>query len=240
MGRELDDATVLSLHRQYAHGKAIATIAKNLGICRRTVRRYLRGESKPHPRIARRIAGIHGYRKLDPVRPPNVPDGFITLREASLIIPYEPSPEHIAKHTRPNARPRLRTKIITTRIDERNGAPGEMLFTRTEWVRSWNAARIGPHPSGIAINLSAAIDVIDPNPSEPQFRRAIESQPGKSIKIGCRRCIMLDQLGEIVEELWEGERELSFPPGFLEAVRSRAKSTGTRLYVITRDTFSAF
>lgn len=235
MGRELDDATILSIHRQFAHGKAIFAIAKELGVCHKTVRRYLRGDSKPHPRIARRIAGIHGYRQFDPPRPPDTPDGFITLREASRIVPYEPSPENLAKHTRPDAHPRLRAKII----DTGKGACGRVLVTRTEWVKSWNAERIGPHPRGIAINMTAATEVIDPNPDEQRFREMVIGIPGASIKIGGRRCIMLENLESLVDSLWDGQRELSFPPGFLDAVRARAEASGTRLFVITRETFTA-
>lgn len=240
MGRELDDATILSIHRQYAEGRTPSQIASCLGVYHKTVRRYLRGDSKPHPRIARRIASIHGYKDFDPPRPNDVPDGFITLREASRIIPGEPCPEHIAKHTRPNAKPKLRTVVV--QMGDR-GAVGRTLVTRTDWVRAWNAARIGPHPRGIAIDASAAIEVIDPTPSTEWFWKKVRSTPNMSFKVGIRSCIMLDDLSEFLQTNYQkrnGKRRVvSFPPGFLDAVHARVESSGTRLFVITRDTLAS-
>lgn len=140
----LDTATVYQIFWLSYSGIPKAEIARQLGLARNTVAWHLTGRLIPQypPRLRQRISPINVSRS----RSREIPDGMITISEASYCFPNRPTVRTLLAHYG------MRTEII-------KGAT----YTTLEWAKQYSAARFPNPPLGVCMTAKAMATLYGPS-----------------------------------------------------------------------------
>jgi hypothetical protein len=136
------DEVALRIFQLYHSEIPVLEISKRLGIGRNAIQAHLRGEYEYTPKIQDKINALMSDR---PGRVKPTPGGYLSMREARLVLPFHPSEQTAYALARKKA---FKTELVKNRR-----------LTTAEWVNDYVRREYGEMPMGVCI-LSRDLDLI--------------------------------------------------------------------------------
>ena len=150
---------ILQFHRLYSVGNSIKSISRQTGRTRNTIAAHLRGQHQYDAELQRKIERIMSYTSRRVPAPRQI-DGWLTLEEACLLIPWRPSRSRLYDAC-------VRTGMLRTKLVD------GVTCTRPQWVAHFVRKALGRDiPRGLGVYRRHAACLLDSD-TPAEFHRAL-------------------------------------------------------------------
>jgi len=149
----IDPDKIMRIFRLAACGQNPCQIARAVGVAQNTVRHHLAGEYLYPHSLAERL------QRLAPALQPKHYPGYITLAEASYLIPTRPSSRSVGILC-------FRGHIESTIIDRTR-------YTKAAWVNEYVRSRWPDGPTGLMVHVAAVPHLLTRRPTV-EYRVAVK------------------------------------------------------------------
>lgn len=154
--QQITDSQIINIHRLRFSGLSFRQIRKQTGHSLHVIHDHCEGRISYSPSVA---AKIQKYRVSTKPRPRAVPDGMLSIRETTLLIPFNPKPKTILNDVKAGSLKTCKCSGVHA--------------TRIDWIDDHIAKRFGNVPDGVAI-LHNDLDLCLLDDTPPRF---VESLP---------------------------------------------------------------
>jgi hypothetical protein len=157
--QQITDSQIINIHRLRFSGLPYSKIRDITGHSLTTIHDHCTGIHAYPPKLAEKI---RKYRIADNYRPKEIPEGWLTIQQASLLLPLNPTKTSIYK--------RIRTGSLKTQKFSGIHA------TRLDWIDDHISKRLGDVPRGVAI-LHNDLDLCLLDEPPQSFYKALPAFP---------------------------------------------------------------